>query len=155
MKTKLSDTQLLKCQEVEIHYRRPLFDEMIRIKGHEDVDQTLRKYIDLNKIDLKEFFWVMLLTNSNSVLGISEIGIGCIKGVVTKIHEIFQLVILSNASALIVAHNHPSGKLVASKNDIEVTKKIKKLSKLLSVEFLDHLIITSEGYLSLAQEHLL
>lgn len=155
MKTQLPFTQILSCHEIEICYKRPLFNKMMFIKSSEDVDRILRSYINLERIDLKEFFWVIPLSNANRVLGISEIGSGTIKGVATNLHEIYQLVLLTNASGLIVAHNHPSGKLKPSENDKRITEKLLKLAKLIDVTLLDHLIITSEGYLSFSDNHIL
>ncbi|MDG5490620.1 JAB domain-containing protein [Psychroserpens sp. SPM9] len=155
MKTKLPFTQLFSCSEIEVCYKRPLFNKMMHIKGSKDADQILRSYIDLERIDLKEFFWVIPLSNANRVLGISEIGSGTIKGVATNIHEIYQLVLLTNASSLIVAHNHPSGTLKPSANDKQITKKLMKLAELIDVTLLDHLIITSESYFSFSDNHML
>ena len=155
MKTKLLSVQILSCAEIEVCYKRPLFQKMMHIKRSEDADKILRDYIDLERIDLKEFFWVILLSHANRVVGISEIGSGTPKGVVTNLQEIFQLVLKTNASAFIVAHNHPSGNLQPSTNDRNITKKIKKLAKLIDVDLLDHLIMTSEGYFSFSDNHAL
>jgi len=148
MKTLLPSTHILGCSEITVSYKRPLFQKMVHIKGSEDADTLLRNYIDMGRIDLKEFFWIILLSHANRVLGISEIGSGTPKGVVTNIQEIFQLVLLTNATGLIVAHNHPSGNLKPSHSDREVTKKLQKLSKLIDATLVDHIIITSESYLS-------
>ena len=155
MKQKNVSTQLLSCSEVEIHYKRPLFQNMIHIKSSEDVDKTIKQFINPKRIDLKEFFWVVLLTNANRVLGISEIGAGTVKGVVSNFHEIFQLILLTNAVAFCVIHNHPSGNLKPSEKDKSITKKLQKIAKLFDVTFLDHLIITSEGYYSFSDNQCL
>jgi DNA repair protein RadC len=63
--------------------------------------------------------------------------------------------LLVGASGLILAHNHPSGNLTPSQADIELTKKIKAGGKLLEIQVLDHVILTSEGYYSFADEGLL
>ena len=155
MKTNLPSTQVLSCSEIEVYYKRPLFQNMIHIKSSEDADKTLKGFINLERIDLKEFFWVLLLTHANRLIGISEIGSGTPKGVVTNLHEIYQLVLKTNAMSLIVAHNHPSGNLRPSESDKAMTRKLQKLSKLIDVSFLDHLIITSENYFSFSDSHLL
>ena len=138
------------CHEVQVHYKRPIFDLPQKIASSEDADAALRGFIDLDRIDHKEFFWLLLLDNGNCVLGMSEIGSGNTTGVCVNFKEIFQLAILCNASGIIVAHNHPSGKLAVSDSDIQVTKKLKASAKLLDISLLDHLIITSEGSLSLS-----
>lgn len=146
----------LSCMcEVSITYKRPLFDKMPHIKSSEDANDIIKGAIDLDCLDYKEFFWVLLLNNSKRVLGISEIGKGDTQGVVVNIKEIFQLVLRTNATAIIICHNHPSGNLVASKNDRTMTTKVKEISKLFSISLVDHLIITSENYYSFAEEGLL
>ncbi len=142
------------CHEVQIHYKRPLYDIEKKIKSSKDVEVLLREFINTDSLDLKEYFWVMVLTNAHQVIGISKIGAGDSKGVIVNFKEIFQLALLTNATAIIVAHNHPSGKLKASSADIGTTKKLSKALRLLDIELLDHLIITSEGFLSLSDEGL-
>ena len=153
MKTNLPSTLILSYAEIEVCYKRPRFQEMIHIKSSEDIDSLLKAHINMERIDLKEFFWVVLLSHANRVLGISEIGSGTPKGVATNLHEIYQLVLKTNATAIVVAHNHPSGNLKPSENDRWITKKLQKLAKLIDVTFLDHLIITSESYYSFSDSH--
>lgn len=150
MKPNVPSTTVLSSSEIELHYKRPLFSSMKHIASSEDADNILREFIYVDRIDLKEFFWVILLTCSNRVLGISEVGAGSSKGVVVNIKEILQLALLSNASAVILAHNHPSGNLNFSGSDKRLTNKLKKLTDFMEVTLLDHLIITSESYTSFA-----
>ena len=140
------------CHEVQIHYKRPIFEVPKKIASSEDADALLREFIDLNRIDHKEFFWLILLNNSSYAIGMSEIGAGNTTGVCVNFKEIFQLAILSNATGIIVAHNHPSGKLEFSNSDIQISQKLKKSTKLLDITLLDHLIITSEGFRSLSDD---
>ena len=142
------------CHEVEIHYKRPLFDEMPKVKSQEDSSRILKSFCNPKQLDHKEYFWVMLLTNANCLLGISNTSCGTIKSTIISIVEILQLAINTNASAIIVAHNHPSGKLIPSQKDIQLTNKIKEACELFDIKLLDHLIITSESYLSFADEGL-
>ena len=152
MKNSPTPQSLTSCYEVEIHYKRPLFDSMPIISKAEDAETLLREFINLQQIDLRECFWVLLLTRSNHVLGISEVGSGSTGGVLINLKYIFQLAILSNASAIILAHNHPSGSLTISEADIKETKKIKRLAKTLEIEVHDHIIISSESFVSLVEE---
>lgn len=150
MKTKLlkSLSEISTFNEVQIHYERPIFNTNRVVKCSEDSERILREFLDNKRIDYKEFFWVLLLTNANQVLGISEIGIGNTTGVAVNSKEIYQLALLSNASAIVVAHNHPSGKLTPSTADKNLTQKLKEAFKLLDITLLDHLILTSEGFVS-------
>jgi len=140
-------------RQMELHYKRPLFDQMFSVDSSEKSAMAFRELLPKHQVDLKEFFMVLLLTNSNRLLGGTVISVGSTKSVVVNIKEIFQLILLSNASAIILGHNHPSGKLLFSKADKALTDKIKTISQQLDVQLLDHLIITSESYRSLADDN--
>lgn len=138
--------------ELELHFKRPLFKDMVRISDTDSVSTYLRASICSERLSYKEFFWVLLLTRANSILGISEIASGNTGGVNVNIKEILQLVLLSNCSGVVVAHNHPSGRLKPSHQDISVTKRIAKALNLIDVSLLDHIIITQEDSYSLYKE---
>ena len=148
-------TQEIIAQEIHIHYKRPLFDQEKRVSNSKETNQLLRTYIDLNRIDHKEFFWVYLLTNANQILGISEIGIGSSNGVVVNLKEICQLALLTCATQVVLAHNHTSGGLKPSPRDTEITHQCKDALNLFNIKLLDHLIITSESYFSFSDNDLL
>lgn len=141
--------------EVSIIYKRPVFDSMPEIKCSQDAYSVFMRFIDPGILDYKEHFWILLLNRANRVLGISEISKGDTTGVIVNTKEIFQLALKGNATGLILCHNHPSGKLKYSKGDLNITESIYKIGKLLSIQLLDHLIITSENYLSFADENLI
>ena len=152
MKTKNLNIQHFIPYEVEINYKRPLYNSTKLISNAEDAEKILRTFLDKNKIDLKEYFLVILLSNSNRVLGISQVAVGSTKGVIINTKEIFQLVLKSNATAIIIAHNHPSGKLTISESDKKQTQRLKKIAEIMEVNVLDHIIITSESYTSFVNE---
>ena len=153
MKTILPSTELFTTSEVEIHYARKILGETRYIHSANDANNILRKYINQNQLDLRESFWVLLLTNANQVVAISETARGTSRGTPVNAKYIFQLALLTNASAIILAHNHPSGKLAISHSDIEETKKIKKLARMMEMTLLDHIIITSESFISMKEEN--
>ncbi|WP_299223168.1 JAB domain-containing protein [uncultured Psychroserpens sp.] len=155
MKPLLPSTQLFSCCELEMHYKRALFKTMIHIRGSKEANHRFRQFIDLNKINHKEFFWVMCLTNANRVTVISEIGSGSTKGVHMNTKEVFQNAILSNSAAIIIAHNHPSGILKPSETDKNYTQKLIPLCEVLDITLLDHLILTQEDYYSFSDNHIL
>ena len=99
-----------------------------------------------------EEFWVLYLNNSNKVIYKSQLSKGGITGTVVDIRLIFKMAFEQNATALILSHNHPSGKLIASEADLKITKKIKEAGQTLEVQVLDHIIITENGYLSFQDE---
>ena len=147
--------ELLSCNEIQLHYKRQLFNTMPHLNCVEESERYLREIIDLQRIDLVEFFWVMYLTNSNRLIAVAEIGVGSTNLVAVSVKTIFQKALLINAVGIIVAHNHPSGSLQASEADIAMTKKINSAAKIFEMALVDHIIITSEGFLSFAQEGLL
>ncbi len=140
---------LHQIQSIRIHYTRPPLDSMPQITCVPDAVALFRSFVDPERIDLKEFFWIMLLTHSHHVLGISEIAIGNTSEVSLPKKEIFQLSLTAHASAIILCHNHPSGHLTPSQSDIALTKEIFAFATLVDVKILDHLILTSEGYYSM------
>ena len=99
-----------------------------------------------------EEFWVLYLNNSNKVIYKAQLSKGGITGTVVDIRLIFKMAFEQNATALILSHNHPSGKLIASDADLKITKKIKEAGQTLEIQVLDHIIITENGYLSFQDE---
>ena len=148
MTKNVPSTLLMSSSEVELHYKRPLFHSMKHISKSEDAEAVLREFINPLRIDLKEFFWVLLLSNANRLIAVAEIASGSPRCVQVQIREIFQLAFKTNASNLIVAHCHPSGTLKVSEADKNMTKKLLELCELLELTLLDHIIITSESYTS-------
>ena len=99
-----------------------------------------------------EEFWVLYLNNSNKVIYKAQLSKGGITGTVVDIRIIFEMAFEQNATGLILSHNHPSGKLIASEADLKITKRVKEAGQTLEIQVLDHLIITENGYLSFQDE---
>ena len=99
-----------------------------------------------------EEFWVLYLNNSNKVIYKAQLSKGGITGTVVDIRIIFKMAFEQNATGLILSHNHPSGKLIASEADLKITKRIKEAGQTLEIQVLDHIIITENGYLSFQDE---
>lgn len=99
-----------------------------------------------------EEFWVLYLNNSNKVVYKSQLSKGGITGTIVDIRLIFKTVFEYNSTSIILTHNHPSGKLLASEQDILVTRKIKQAAQLLDVNLLDHIIIAENGFYSFNDE---
>ena len=126
-----------------------------KINCSKDACNVFRETWDDSKIDLLEQFKVMFTNRANKVLGIFELSTGGISGTVADPKLIFAAAIKAAACGMILAHNHPSGNLQPSQADINLTRKIKEAGKLLEIQCLDHIILTSEGYYSFADEGLL
>jgi DNA repair protein RadC len=107
---------------------------------------------DMETIEHREFFKVLLLNHSNKVLGVYTVSEGGISDTSVDIRLLMQAAILANATKIILAHNHPSGHLRASMEDDTATRKIQSACCVMGITLLDHLIVTSESYYSYADE---
>ena len=99
-----------------------------------------------------EEFWVLFMNNSNKVLHKLLLSKGGLTGTVVDVRLIFKKALECLATGIILCHNHPSGNLVASRADKEITLKIKNGAVSLDIKVLDHLIITEKAYFSFADE---
>lgn len=142
-------------QEIKVLYKRPKVSEMHKVLSSLDACELLRSVYEDGKMDFKEYFFVIMLTRRNQVLGISKVSEGGTSGTVVNSKEIFQIALKCNAVSIIICHNHPSGNLQPSEADKKLTQKIKDFSEMIDVKLLDHIIITSEGYYSFADEGVL
>ncbi len=106
-------------------------------------------------IEIYESFFILLLNQANQTIGYAKISQGGIAGTVVDIRIVAKYAIESLAFSVILAHNHPSGNLKPSQQDLALTKKIKEGLKLLDINVLDHLILTNDDYYSMADECIL
>lgn len=102
-----------------------------------------------------EEFWIVLLNRSNLIIDMNRISQGGIAGTVTDVRIILKTALDRMATQLILCHNHPSGNLQPSKEDINFTKKILEAGKLLDIQLLDHIIVANTGYYSFADNGML
>ena len=150
-------TQQTTISEVRLVYRTKVkASERLQVKTSKDAFDIFMENWDQDSIEHIEEFKLLLMTRSNSVLGILAVSKGGISGTVTDIRLIFQAAIKANASGIIVCHNHPSGNLNPSESDTKLTRKIKEAGTIMDIQLLDHLILTSENcYYSFADNGLL
>ena len=102
-----------------------------------------------------EEFWCLLLNNSNKVIYKFQLSKGGLTQTVVDVRMLFKTALEHLATAIILVHNHPSGQLLASGADKDITQKIKQAGTTLDIKLLDHLIITATDYLSFADEEIL
>lgn len=139
--------------EIELIYKTKVrSSERPQIKSSRDAYQLVLSAWDCNKIEFFEQFKVLLMNNAHKALGIYEISSGGIAGTVVDLRLIFSAALKANATSLMIIHNHPSGNLVASEADKQITRKVKEAGRLLDIILLDSLIITTESYYSFADE---
>lgn len=99
-----------------------------------------------------EEFWLLLLNRANHVMRVEKVSQGGVAGTVADPKVIFKAALDHLASAIILAHNHPSGNRRPSQADIALTRKLRDAGTLLDLPILDHLIFTDDGYYSFADE---
>lgn len=99
-----------------------------------------------------EEFWVVYLNNSNKVLQLYQISKGGLTSTIVDVRLLYKRALELSAVALILCHNHPSGKWQPSAADKEITKKIKRAGESLDIKLLDHLIVSQKSYFSFADE---
>ncbi|MDQ0594402.1 DNA repair protein RadC [Chryseobacterium ginsenosidimutans] len=102
-----------------------------------------------------EEFWAIFLNQSNKVIHLSKLTQGGINQSIVDARVLFKTALDHFSTGIIIAHNHPSGNLNPSREDLDITQKIKEAGKTLNIQLLDHLIITQNSYYSFADEGVL
>lgn len=127
-----------------------------KITSSQSAYELLHRAWDKDKIELQEQFFILLLNNSNHVLGRVHLSSGGTTGTFIDLKYIVVAIAKTNASGVILAHNHPSGKLEPSGSDKYITRKISEVCKLIGSPVLDHIIVTPhDGYFSFSDNNLL
>src|SRR6185312_255115 len=145
-----------KVAEVELVYKTKVkASERPHIRSSRDSFNISKEIWDENKINMLEQFKVLLLNRANRVVGVYEASSGGITGTIADSRLILATAIKSLAVSIILSHNHPSGNLKPSAADQDITSKIKSACQYHEINVLDHVIVTSEGYYSFADEGLI
>lgn len=145
---KIKASQILASIELSKRY---LIKQNTQIKKASDIYKELDKY----KNKKQEYFIMISLDGANHIIKIRVISIGILNQSLVHPREVFSPALKDRAASIIIAHNHPSGILKASNEDINITNRLKECGILLGIEILDHIIITKDGYLSFKDEELL
>ena len=141
--------------EVKVSYKRSLRNA-IKIVSSKDAFEILYSLFNKDTIEYREEFFLLLINRGNNMLGWIRLSVGGTSGTIADAKIIFAIAIQTNAHSIILSHNHPSGNLNPSKQDIELTERIKNGGKLFDITLSDHIIITPDGsYYSFANEGLL
>lgn len=102
-----------------------------------------------------EQFWIMLLNNANKIIKLEKIGVGGMTGTTADPKKIFKSALENNAASVMLCHNHPSGNVIPSNADKQITNNLVKAGQFLEIKILDHIIIGNDNYFSFADEGLL
>lgn len=127
--------------EIQLKYQPQPLTETIH--GAKEIHQLLIKRIfDADTIGYKESFKVLLLNQANKIIGYTTISDGGLTSTVVDVRVVIQTALVTNATSIILAHNHPSGNIYPSGHDDSLTKKIKAACELMDIRLLDHIIVT-------------
>ena len=156
MEKKALQEMMSQVAEVELIYRSKVkASERPVISSSSDAYSVLKDLWEEGKMELVEQFKVLFLNRANRILCLFNVSTGGITGTVADPRIIYTAALKVNAVSLVLAHNHPSGSLKPSRQDEELTQKIKSAGSFLDIKVLDHVILSSEGYYSFADEGLL
>ena len=137
MKIQLVHLEIVKDQEVDLGMiRRP--DDAFRA-----AELMIGKRANENML-------ILWLDTKSNIIGATIAAAGSVDCVIVRLREIFKYAIICNATSIVVAHNHPSGFLAPSDDDINITRQIIAAGQLLGINVFDHIIVTGDNYLSLA-----
>lgn len=142
--------------EIEVSYKPTISNNPVVIRS-EDAYIELRDFFPDELIQLQEQFAVIYLNRANRIIGIYRLSTGGITGTVADPRLILGTALKVAATAIIIAHNHPSGNLNPSRADEELTRKIKEACKCMDINLSDHIILSAvdSKYYSFADEGLL
>ena len=151
-----TETKRIFIKQIEARYRR----EMVREDAPAWVSmrftsprQVFEMFYDL-RLEAKEHFIALHLNGKNKIVCFDRVSIGSLNQSIIQNRELFKTACISSAAAILVLHNHPTGDPTPSREDLDVTRRIKEAGDLLGIKLLDHIII-GESYVSFVEQGLL
>lgn len=142
--------------EIQMSYRNIVKPEdRITIENSRTAANAFRENWDADNLEYFEEFKILLLNTANEILGIKHVGSGGTNACFVDPKIIFQAALKSNANAVILCHNHPSGNTKPSEQDKKLTERIVAGGQIIGINILDHVILTANSYLSFADEGLI
>ncbi|TXJ28078.1 MAG: DNA repair protein [Chitinophagaceae bacterium] len=156
MESTCHPTDWTQITEIQLVYKSPIpASQRPKIVSAKETYSLLLANWNGNAIELQEEFKVLLMNTNNRVLGIYNATVGGLTSTTVDVRLILTAALKSGAVAIILAHNHPSGSLQPSREDMLTTERIIQAAQLHNIKVLDHLIMTTEGYYSFADEGVL
>ncbi|RED48798.1 JAB domain-containing protein [Seonamhaeicola aphaedonensis] len=139
--------------EIKVNYTPRKLKSNTKITCSQKAYEVLLESWDKGTLELQEEFKILLLNNSNEPLGLYALSKGGITCTPVDLKIMFGVILKSAATGFISVHNHPSGKLRPSNQDLALHKKVKKIANFHEINYLDNLIITAKnGYYSFQDE---
>ena len=138
--------------KIKMEKVKSMLVESKNVSSPKDVYKIVKEYLD--GVD-REHLVLLTLDTKNKITSINTVSIGSLNSSIVHPREVFKTAILSNASSIILSHNHPSGDVTPSNEDISITTRIKEGGRILGIEVLDHVIIGDDKYSSLKEKGVL
>ena len=146
----------LLVSEIKISYEpRVKASECPKVTCSQDAYEQIKQFFDPSLMNVKEEAVVLYLNCSNRIMGGFKVSSGGISCTIVDITLILGVAVKCLARGLVLAHTHPSGELQPSKADLNLTARLKEAARLLDIRLIEHLILSTDGYLIFADEGLL
>ena len=146
-KTRLTENKRVVLEkEVSMNYPNLSY----AIKSPDDAAQIGKEFMHIHE-EPEEYMYMICMNTKNKVIGVFEISHGTVNSSLVSPREVFQKALLANAVSVIFMHNHPSGDCTASREDIDITKRLVEAGKIVGIEVLDHIIV-GDRYSSLKEK---
>lgn len=128
-----------------------------RVENPRQMGRILRKILKSeDEIDRdKEHFWVIYLNSREKIKLLELVSLGTLTEGLVHPREVFGRAVSNRIARIVVAHNHPSGDVEPSEDDLEITHRLKKAGEILGIEVIDHIIISEKGFFSFKEKGLL
>lgn len=135
--------------EIELVYHSPTnIEKQPRARNSQDMYDIFMETWPADKIDIQEHFRIAFIKGVRCI-GVSTVATGGMSGCLVDLRLVFAMALKAGASGIVLAHNHPSGRLIFSPSDIDTTAEFVAASAILRIPTLDHLVVTKESYISM------
>lgn len=141
--------------QIKVSYQRPGLTDMVKITDSEVAASHLRSIFEPGTIDLRERFVVLFLNKSNHALGYYILSLGGVSDVGVDIAFLTALALGSRCTGIVICHNRIDGELEPNKGDIAITRQIKHSLAFFYLRLIDHVLLSTEGHLSMAEKGLI
>lgn len=140
------NTSIFELRMVKIYETK-----MVRITEPEDIVEVFEDVFFMSEL-AEEMMIMACLNTKNEVVGLFKVSQGSLNASIAHPREIFKRAVLANANSIILGHNHPSGDVTLSDEDINVTERVIKAGEILGIKLLDHVVMAGGDFISMGVE---
>ena len=148
------ETSKFLLPEITLKYKLGTIKKF-QVSSPEDSARFFRSVFDEDTLEIQEAFFCLYLNNNGVTIGWIKLSQGGINYSIVDVRLVLATALKCAATSIILAHNHPSGVRTPSAEDIEITKQIKSGGELLNIKMLEHVILTTDGWVSFLEQGLL